>query len=97
MCSGETSSSNSRATLSVNTRVLPDPALADTQVDTPGSAACTWRSLAASRFMVLPPVPWQLLSHPIRQIVPADHNHLVFYRSAWRGGPYNLGWDLDRL
>ena len=47
MFSGETPSSNSRATRSVKTRVFPDPAFADNHVDTPGCAAWIWRRVAS--------------------------------------------------
>src|SRR5690554_7301295 len=49
---GSTPRSKSRATRSVRTRVLPEPALAESQVEAVGSAAMIWRRVAS--FIMVP-------------------------------------------
>ncbi len=54
MFCGDTPVSRSRATRLVSTRVLPEPALAESQVLAVGSAASIWRSVASSN-IIRPP------------------------------------------
>ena len=66
MFCGSTPSNNNRATRSVRTRVLPDPAFAVSHVFNCGSAASTWVCVASFRIMRRPQA-WHHHSGPIRQ------------------------------
>ena len=81
ICSGRVSPSSSRATRSVRTRVLPDPALALSHVEAVGSAARTCASVASLRIMS--GAPWlQGRTPSIPRSATADHNPMRMHPCA---------------
>jgi hypothetical protein len=64
---GSVPASRSRATRSVSTRVLPEPALADSQVDRAGSAAAIWARVASSSGVTARPPAWAWSLRPTRR------------------------------
>ena len=90
MRSGGTCANSKRATRSVNTRVLPDPAFADNHVETFGRAALTCASVASLRAIMalLRRRPaWSF--RPIHQSVQVDHNDRNFWIFPWLGVQYS--------
>ena len=92
MRSGGTWANNSRATRSVNTRVLPEPAFAESHVETFGRAAFTCAIVASLRaIMVLLHRHSAWLFHPTHQSEQAGHtdqSFLIFPSRAALYSPY---------